>query len=161
MIVLLREMTKGDLELVMAWRSHPEIYKGYYSQKGSLTWEEHLKFWKSRHNWQAWIVQVNDSITTRDVGLVTVGQLDSWYPDVGIFIGEVTLWGKGIGKEALQLAINWLKEKGYQRARASILKDNLRSQKLFESAGFKQVGVAREGEWLYDITLKRIKKEEI
>ena len=154
MTVLLREVTDNDMELILAWRSSPLVYQSLYSQRGPLTWEEHYKWWKSRYNWKRWIIQVNDNETTRDVGCVNFGQLDSWKPQVGIFIGEVTLWGKGIAKEALTLALEWLREQSYIRIWTTILKDNFRSIKLFEGLGFKKIGEGRPGEWEYELRLK-------
>lgn len=153
MEVLLRDLMMNDLELVMAWRSHPDIYSCFHTQQEPLRWEEHYQWWTTRVNWKRWIIQVNDSSWTRDVGWLGISGLDSWYPDVGILIGETTLWGRGVGKKALLMAIAWLRKEGYQRARASILENNERSQRLFQSVGFKRIGEARVGELLYDINL--------
>jgi len=153
MKVLLREATINDLELILAWRSIPEVYKGLYQQAKEnrpLTWDEHYSFWHNRHNWRQWIIQVNDNITTRDIGYINLGQLDNWNPEIAIVIGEVTLWGKGIGKQSLILAIDWLKEQGYEKVHTTILKNNERSIRLFESVDFKRTGEGREGEWTYE-----------
>ena len=161
MKVLLREATDSDMELVLAWRSNPLVWQGHYQQHFDphpLTWEEHYKWWHSKYNWKIFIIQVNDNISTRNVGSIDVGQLDHWCPEVGISIGEVTLWGKGVGKQSLSLALDWLKEKGYEKVHTTILKDNERSIRLFESVGFKRIGEAREEEWEYSLQLKEKKK---
>ena len=156
MIVLLREVTNNDLELTLAWRNSPLVYQGFYQQgylgKGAQTWKEHYRWWHSRHNWKRWIIQVNDGETTRDVGQVSFSQLDSWNPEVGIFMGEVTLWGKGVGKQSLSLALDWLKSRSYEKIHTTILKDNERAIRLFESIGFKRIGEARIMEWAYELS---------
>ena len=156
MTVLLRELTDNDLELVLAWRSNPEVFSAFYQQghlgKGAPTWEGHYRWWHSRYNWKRWIIQVNDGETTRDVGQVTFAQLDNWNPEVGILIGEVTLWGKGVGKKALSLALDWLRNKGYEKVHTTILKGNERAIRLHESVGFKRTGEARKMEWAYELS---------
>ena len=156
MKILLREARDSDMELIMAWRSNPLIYQGLYRQsvtKIPLTWQEHWDWWNSRYNWRIFIIQVNDSNWTRDVGYINIGQLDHWEPELGITIGEVSLWGKGVGKQALSLALDWLKEKGYKYVHTSIIKGNDNSIKLFEGLGFRRIGEAREGEWEYKLCL--------
>jgi len=111
-----------------------------------LDWSEHWKWWKSRIAWKIFFIQVNDGETTRDVGYINVSQLDHWKPEIAIAIGEVSLWGHGVAKQALLLGIEWLKERGYKRVHASILKNNERSLRLFKSLDFKIVGDAREDE---------------
>ena len=162
-MVLLREVTDDDIELVMAWRSNPLVYQGFYYQKEPLTWEEHYKWWHSQYkqsNWKRWIIQVSDDVTTRDVGCVHFRQLDNRSPKVSIFIGEVTLWGKGISRQALSLALDWLEEQGYEKVHTTILGDNQRSIRLFESLGFKNSGDAREGEWTYELYLKDRRRQD-
>ena len=159
--VLLRKATTDDLELMLAWRNSPLVWQGLYTQSKEnrpLTWEEHHKWWNSRHNWKIFIIQVNDTITTRDIGVVSFSQLDSWCPSVGIYIGEVSLWGKGIGKQGLLLALDWLKGEEYSAVWTTILSNNERSIKLFQSLGFQKVFQAREGEDTYILKLDNFKK---
>ncbi len=149
MEVLLREARDTDAALILAWRSIPQVFQWFYIQSRSnhlIEWDEHWAWWKTRYNLKIFIIQVNDGATTRDVGFLNISQLDHWRPEFGIGIGEVSLWGKGVGKKALQLGIAWLKNKGYRRAHASILKSNERSLSLFKSCGFKIIGDARENE---------------
>ena len=153
MQVLLRKALESDLRLILSWRNNPEVYRGFYTQgylkKGLLTWGEHLSWWHSRLSWKIWMVQVSDSRNLRDVGVVSMAQLDCWRPQIGIYIGEVTLWGQGIGRKALTLALDWLKMWQYYQVWTTILKDNTRAVAMFESAGFYRVGEGREGEWEY------------
>jgi len=158
MKVLLREITSDDMELILAWRSIEKVYQGLYQQsrnKQPLTWEEHYHWWNSRHNWKRFIIQVNDSITTRDVGYINLGQLDSWKPQIGYAIGEITLWGKGIGKQAVALALDWLRDSGYIKVYTTVLKSNIGGTKVLEGSGFKRMGEGREDEWEYEKDLRK------
>jgi len=155
--VRLRMMFGIDIELLMAWRSNKLVYDGFYTQKQPLVWAEHIDTQIRRNpcSWRQWIIEyVTDDYTVRPVGWLGISCLDNWYPDIGILIGETTLWGKGIGKQALNLALDWLRDNKYQKARASVKEDNTRSQKLFESVGFHKVGEARIGELAYEVDLR-------
>ena len=156
MTIALKEVKMKDLELVLAWRNNPEVYQGFYEQgylgKKLITWEEHQKFW-SKHldseTYKAWKIYYEG----KDVGIIWLDRLDNIMPEVGIYIGETTLHGKGVGKEALTSILKWLKSTNYQRAHAKILKSNKRSIRLFTSCGFARRGEAREGEWLYECNI--------
>ena len=103
MMILLRDANKSDLPLIMAWRSNPLIYQGFYQQTEPLRWEEHLAWWESRNkDWREFIIVLVEDTEMRDVGVVTIGQLDHWSPEAGVLLGEVSLWGKGIGTQAVR-----------------------------------------------------------
>jgi RimJ/RimL family protein N-acetyltransferase len=150
--VLLREAKYKDVELILKWRNNPFVWQGSYSQNQQnrpITWYEHWQWWCGRVFWQTFIILVDD----KDIGYINISKLNKDKPEIGIAIGETELWGKGIGKQALNLAIEWIKENGYKTVYAGVLKDNERSLKLFNSIGFKVVGDAREGELALELIL--------
>lgn len=152
--ISLRDMTIKDLELILAWRNHPESLKGSYLARDRkfLTWEEHFEYWFNRpKTWKVFIIQLNNGVLTRDVGVLQFGATELWRPEVGIYTGEIGLWGQGVAKEAIKLGLEWLKLQGKHRLSATVLMDNERSIRLFESLGFKRIGEARPGEWAYDL----------
>lgn len=144
--VELVEATDDDIELCMAWRSNPLIYNGFYTQKAPLTWGEHIAWWYSRNqDWRQFIIQYYG----RNVGVVTIGQLDHWSPEIGYYIGEVTLWGQGVGRKAVLAALEWLRGQGKRYCHTTVLESNTRSLRLLQGLGFHTLGMAREGElWL-------------
>lgn len=150
--VMIREVNGvSDAVLIMSWRNSPLVWQGLYTQSREnrpLSWSEHWKWWISefRKTWRIFIIQVNDGETTRDVGYLNIAQRDHWRPEVAVVVGETNLWGQGVGKQALLLGIEWLKEHGYKRVHTSILNSNERSLRLFKSVGFKVIGEAREDE---------------
>jgi len=147
-------MRKEDYSLTLAWRSNNEIYEGFYQQslahKG-LVWEDHVKWNESRNaDWRRFIVIYDN----RPVGVVTMSDLDHWCPEVGLYIGEVSLWGKGIGTKMLQKALEWIKEYSLSHAyivgcRTTILNANIAAVKVFIKCGFKRTADARKGESWY------------
>lgn len=149
-MILLRLATESDRTLVMCWRNL--TYQGsFYSQKHMLTWEEHKAWWASRNqDWREFIIEVLDNdYEMRPVGMVTIGQLDHWSPEIGYAIGSSTDWGKGYGKEAVRLALEWLKNHGKEYCHTTVLQTNFRSANLLKNLGFEVLGGAREGEvWM-------------
>ncbi len=143
MNIRLRLLQKEEYPLTMAWRSNPDIYKGFYQQERTLTWEEHLEWHNSRNSdWRNFIIMYDD----RPVGIVTISQLDHWEPEIGFYIGETSLWGKGVGKEAVRLGLEYIKEQGKVSCHTTVLDNNERSMCLMKSLGFEVIGKAREGE---------------
>lgn len=138
--VSLREVEEADLELLMAWRSNPLIYQHFTLQTGPLTWEEHLGWWLNRKHRKDWIVLLQGEEGVRRVGSVNASRLDEPMPEVGLYIGESTLWGKGVGRSALRQVLSKLAKDGYSRCWAGIQAANTRSQNLFESVGFRRRG---------------------
>ncbi len=150
MNIYLRPLTEADRPLTMAWRSNPLVYQGCYTQKQPLTWEEHTQWIKSRNqDWRNFIVMYND----RPVGVITIAQLDHWQPEIGWYIGEVSLWGNGIGKEAVRLGLAYIRTQGKESCHTTIKESNERSLRLAQSLGFKIVGKAREGELWVNVKL--------
>jgi len=146
-VILLRLAAEADLPLIMAWRSNPLIWQGFYQQREPLIWENHLKWWQSRNrDWRQFMIVLSENDRMRDVGVVTIGQLDHWEPELGYLIGETSLWGKGVGKESVWQAMEWLRNNGYKYTHTTVLKDNTRSRRLLKSLGFREAGKAREGE---------------
>jgi len=97
---------------------------------------------------------VKSTETDRPIGVVTIGQLDHWSPEIGYFIGETTLWGKGLGTEAVQMGIEWIMEYSKTHRHISgihttIKDDNIGSIKLIKKLGFKKGMKARNGEHYY------------
>ncbi len=149
--VLLRECTIDDLELLLAWRNQPLVWMGFYTQSKTnkpISWVEHCQWWYKTQDWKRWIVQVDDG-RIRDVGWVAIRDLYSWEPEMSLGVGEVLLWGTGVGRDALALALNWLREQGYKYSRTSILDNNERAKRLYLVAGYEKIAGARPGESLY------------
>jgi len=153
-MIFLRQATSADLALIMSWRSNPLIYQGFFYQDKPLTWEEHYNWWRNRNrDWREFIIVLVEDNFMRDVGVVTIGQLDNWNPEIGYYVGEVSLWNKGIGTEAVKLGCDWLRDKGYEYAHTTIKASNKESIKLIKKLGFKYACQARKGELRYECQL--------
>lgn len=147
-MMYLREMTEQDLPLMMAWRSSPLVYAGFYQQTRPLIWEEHFSWWESRNSdWRSFLCLYDD----RPIGVVNIGQLDHFSPEIGYFIGEVSLWGQGLGVRMVSLGLMWLRRysqehKHITHVHTTIKDDNKSSIKLIKKLGFNRGMKARKGE---------------
>lgn len=66
--------------------------------------------------------------------------------EVGIGIGEPSLWGKGLGREALGVLVNHLVDDlAVHRVTLSVLAYNDRAISSYKAAGFEVEGIERDG----------------
>lgn len=157
MKVILSKATEDDWDIMLKWRNDPEVMRGFYSQKTgrSITRDEHTAWLKSRNqDCNIFLVCYGDEGGyLQRIGIIVLSQLDYWEPEIGIYIGEKSFWGKGIAKTALKQVLYLLKSNGYQYTRVSILDNNVRSINLFQRLGFVRIGDARPGESLFRLEL--------
>lgn len=145
-----RRATHDDLELLLAWRNHPKVYEQFAEQTGEIGWHEHVEWWESRTDRNDWMIAIREEgERLRDVGSVNITDTDEKRPEVGVYVGEVTLWGNGIATAALEFTVEWMSEQSYSGARATILEGNTASQRLFEKVGFTRVAESGNREIVY------------
>lgn len=132
MNIMLRNVNKkNDLELILSWRSNPDIYKWFKIQDGPLKWKDHLEYWERRDINSDFLILVDN----RRVGLISINDLGK-VSEISIMIGEVSLWGQGIAKKALNIFLT--KNMNHEtKIIANVRFDNTGSRKLFESVGFE------------------------
>lgn len=74
------------------------------------------------------------------VGYVDLAFIRDSRAEIGIAIGESKLWGMGIGAKAVQCIMKYASEElGVINFDAEINEANLRSRKMFEKLGFKEL----------------------
>ncbi|WP_425494454.1 GNAT family N-acetyltransferase [Natronosalvus halobius] len=128
---------RNDLELLLAWRSFPEIYEHFRKQDGPLSWEEHLNWFQSRdENRYDFIIHYEG----RRVGSISLNSED----EVGIFIGEHSAQGYGVATSALR----WLCDRfdDHTPLTANVSNENTQSMQLFSRCGFEKQ--AENGDWV-------------
>lgn len=133
--VSLRPATRQDIDRMYRWRCDEDIYRWFRNQNEELDWHDHVDWWRSRSEERQDLIIENRS---RAVGVVAIAA-DG---DVGVYIGEKDMWGRGIASEALSLALSDVR----RELSAEIHEENHASIALFEAQGFEQVG--QEGDWL-------------
>jgi RimJ/RimL family protein N-acetyltransferase len=83
----------------------------------------------------------------RHIGNIKVGAINRVHKhcEVGYFIGDREMWGKGIATEAIRLATEFSFERlGMHRVQAVVDVDNPASAKALERVGYSKEGTLRE-----------------
>jgi RimJ/RimL family protein N-acetyltransferase len=145
--LVLRPMTEADWDILLKWNSDPEVL--YYSEGGNITsWslEDIQDIYRG--------VSQNAFCFMIEVGGIPIGKcwlqrmnLDrilEKYPKadcrrIDLMIGEKSLWGQGLGTEAIRL----LTELAFEREKADMVFGcdvadyNPASQKAFQKNGYQ------------------------
>ena len=154
--IKLRALEPEDLDLLESWENNPENWR--YSQ-------QQVPF--SKHILRAYLANAQQDIyEAKQLRLVienqkqAVGLIDLYDFDfnnrragIGILIGDQENRQRGYAREALQIVVEYAQKTfDLKQLYASIGENNTASLKLFNSLGFKEIGVRaqwfREGkEW--------------
>ncbi len=145
--IYLRPMKVEDAPDIVRWRNNPEVKKHYIYQ-GEFTVESHLE-WMKKHVDTGEVVQFMICVLETDqaIGCVNVQEIDRTHnkAEYGIFIGEDTLRGKGIGTAAAKLMLKYcFEEAGLHRIYLRALASNKRAIKSYEKAGFTLEGILKD-----------------
>ena len=79
----------------------------------------------------------------RHIGNVKIGPIDSVnsFAEIGLLIGERSMWGRGIGTHVIKEAIEYARSiAGIRTLCATVCEPNTGSRRAFEKAGFSQTG---------------------
>ncbi|MBN1824272.1 MAG: GNAT family N-acetyltransferase [Endomicrobiales bacterium] len=83
----------------------------------------------------------------KHIGNIKIGGLNQMhkYADIGLIIGEKSMWGKGFAAEAIKLATEYaFKEMGLNKIIAGIYEPNVGSYKAFLKCGYKDAARLRK-----------------
>ena len=143
----LRFITVEDTPLIVRWRNLPSVYQNLYT-RSRLTEEEHLN-WLNSHVFCGLCEQfiIYDRETGLPVGSVFIKNInrEASKGEYGIFIGEETARGKGIGSEAAQMMLRYGFETiGLNRIYLSVFADNSAAIASYRRAGFYEEGRLRQ-----------------
>ncbi|OGY21968.1 MAG: hypothetical protein A3A65_02900 [Candidatus Chisholmbacteria bacterium RIFCSPLOWO2_01_FULL_49_14] len=128
----------------------------FYRQDFPLFWREHYRFWQRKHDRKDWVIFFLEGAFWRKVGSVYITKLHQQIPEIGIYVGEVTLYKKGVATKALTHVFAWIQKNGYSVIQARIFKDNIGSLRLFERLGFRKDNPLRKDGWfLYHCRLQQ------
>ncbi len=145
-----RAIERADLPRCQAWLNDPEVTEGLsqYLPLSSVDedhWYEQAMRVEPAARPLAIEVQVgNDWKHVGNIGLMDF----EWSPrsaELGIFIGEKSLWDKGYGTEAVELLLHH----GFQtlnlnRIYLRVFSTNLRARRSYEKVGFVLEGTLRQ-----------------
>ncbi len=145
--IYLRPMTWEDTDLIVAWRNSDAVRKNFIYQE--------LFTRQSHENWIRTMVETGkvaqmiicETATDNPLGSVYIRDIDRRHnkAEYGIFIGEPTARGRGIGTAAAKLMLRYcFEEEGLHRVYLRALADNGQAIRSYEKAGFVKEGLLRE-----------------
>ena len=143
----LREISDADTDHIIKWRNSSQV-RDFFIFQGVLTPEIH-------RNWLRTKVETGDVVqfiivekaTGRDVGTVYLRDIDriNQNAEFGIYIGELSARGKGLGKDAARLICRYgLEELALNHIYLRVLAGNSAAIHCYESVGFRSEGVLRQ-----------------
>lgn len=145
--ISIRKIGYGDTDNIVRWRNLPDVKNNLYTQT-DLTAEQHIWWMQNKVDkglCAQFIIEMIEPQTP--IGTVFIKNIDrdSCKGEYGIFIGEDIARGKGYGKIAAKLAVQYAFEVlELNRVYLSVFKDNISGIKSYESAGFVVEGIFRE-----------------
>ena len=132
-------MTEEDTDLIVAWRNSDGVRKHFIYQT-MFTREGHLNWLRTKvETGKAAQMIICESDADKPLGSVYIRDIDREHHkgEYGIFIGENTARGRGIGTAAAKLMIRYaFEELGLHRLFLRVYADNLRAVRSYEKAGF-------------------------
>ncbi len=149
--VWLRMMTGDDTDRIVAWRNR-DFVRGRFIYRDAFTREGHLNWIRTQVE-TGHVVQFIICLagSGEPVGSVYFRDIDRRHrkAEYGIFIGEESALGKGLGTEAASLALDYaFGELDLHKVMLRVLADNLRACRSYAHAGFAQEGCLREDVFL-------------
>ena len=138
--VSLRNITLDDTNNIVKWRNNPNVKKNFCLQD-DLTVEVHENWFKTRiltGDVKQFIIK--DEEQNIDVGSTYLRDIDmkNKKAEFGIFIGEDSARGRGIGSESVKLTIKYaFEELKLHKVFLRVFANNIQAIKAYEKAGFE------------------------
>lgn len=144
----LRPFREADLELWASWFNNQDTVQFMEQGFFPCTAEEQKKrletMYDSRENLQLAIVTKDGERLVGTVGLHGIDWIHRT-ADISVILGDASVRGKGIGREAVKLLIeHGFKKLGLHKLTAGMVASNEKSYQLFRSLGFKDEARFRE-----------------
>jgi RimJ/RimL family protein N-acetyltransferase len=147
--VYLRPLERTDLnERYLAWLNDPEVTRFMETGTFPTTAQDLEKFYEEVTGSRSQVIlAIVDKKSDQHVGNVKLGPIQWLHRSAtfGILIGDKRFWGKGIGKEATRLMVEYGFERlNLRRIDLGVLADHESALRCYESAGFRSEGRMRQ-----------------
>lgn len=152
--VRLRGIDKEDLPLFVSWLNDADVrrYLSLYSPLSNAQEEQWFADLAKRPlTEQPLMIETVEDGTWKPLGNISFLNVDqqSRNAELGLFIGEKALWGKGIGTKAIALMLDYgFKTLNFHRIYLRVFAPNQRGIHCYEKLGFRHEGSMREAYFL-------------
>lgn len=163
----IRRLRPSDARPLLKMASRPEVARLLFEEVGNLP----TPFWLSLGIWSQRLQNRPDFGIVDPTGAL-IGCVRLWRISrinrnamLTIFLGERSRWGKGLGSDALRLALRYgFDELSLERVELHVFGFNKRAIRSYEKVGFRTEGIRRgalyrEGEF-HDILVMGIRRFE-
>lgn len=145
--IYLRLMTGDDTDLIVAWRNSDAVRKNFIYQE-LFTREGHENWIRTKvETGQVVQMMICDSRTDKPLGSVYIRDIDRQHrkAEYGIFIGEATARGRGVGSATARLMLRYcFEEEKLHRVYLRALSGNEAAIRSYEKAGFVKEGYLKD-----------------
>lgn len=145
----LRQITMDDFSSVVKWSKDNAfcLANGWDLNRD----EQELFNWWERcvHNDSESFIRIGIELEGKLIGYADLACMNGNSAELGIAIGDSSLWGKGIGTDSSKLMMNYaFKHFGISDFNAETHETNIRSRKMLESMGFREASRIGTEEYL-------------
>lgn len=151
--ILLRALRRADVEQLRSYVNDPQVMR--YSNTFWPIDDERQERWFlniSQAEHAVWFGIVDIRVTERLlIGTCCLVDID-WIgrqAELRIRIGESSVWGEGLGTEAVQLLLSYgFEHLNLERIWLRVLASNVRAKRLYSRFGFREEGCLRRAAFL-------------
>ncbi len=141
--IYLRKMTREDTDLIVEWRNSEAVRRNFIYRE-LFTRESHENWIRTKVE-TGDVVQmiICDAATDKPLGSVYIRDIDRKHnkAEYGIFIGEASARGRGVGTATAKLMLRYcFEEEKLHRVYLRALSGNSAAVRSYEKAGFVQEG---------------------
>jgi RimJ/RimL family protein N-acetyltransferase len=149
--ISLRPLREKDIESALTWYADPVVLSGTISPGRTQPCSEQMiraMYQDLASRGLFYIIEYNDGGSKLPIGDVTLSK-----DTMPIVIGDFRYRGRGIAKAVIQYLLTGAKAHNWERITLKeIYKENVSSQKLYESCGFTKISENGES-MIYEILL--------
>ncbi|MEO6714206.1 MAG: GNAT family protein [Mycobacteriales bacterium] len=149
-LVRFRALEPGDAERMLGWINDPDVTSGLavrypMSLANEVEWVETNKSLNYGNAVFA-VETIADALHIGGIDIRTHAGPENRKGELGLMIGDKSVWGQGYGKDMVRTACRFgFEEMNLHRIELWVHGTNERATHVYESVGFVREGVARDG----------------